>query len=668
MAIVEIKRADLLVHSSVENEVAAEVQRLGFCEAIPLVKEEEENQASCVAMARLYDERLSDAKFILRFLEPYYHGKEDKIAWLLGERPKKSWEELASSERELAIEDLAQHLHSIERKVTELRSELSNLQAVKNLLRLFIGFPYPLSILSGTDRLNSLVVTITIERIPSLLDLLKNNLDPKLCEWFIAPPKDKDKETIVVLLYLKELEPSVIKIGEQCKLSRIDLPHEFGGKAEEEIASIDEREKRLLGAKEDIEREIQKKAEDYVPTVRELYDYYSTLKTRYEALSEGKHTDQTSLLSFWVPASCLEIFKEKLSQWGDMIALKICDPLPDEDPPIILINPLLIKPFEPLTALYGLPTYKGIDPTPHMSPFFFLFFGFCLGDGLYGIILASLSAYLLLRYKIRSGLRRFLALFLLSGLSSMMIGALTGSWAGNTIDVFGFLKPLKPLKDAIMIGDMMNDLLFFLGIALALGIVQILYGLSIAFVDTWRKGDRLGAVSDKGSWVFLILGLLLLVGEATGYLAATFGTIGKILAAAGAITIVATQGRSRKNPVTKILVGLLSLYNITSYLGDTLSYSRLLALGMSSAVVAMIINTLSSMLSGIPFIGPILGVCLFIAGHVFSLAVNALGAFVHSLRLQYVEFFSKFYSSGGRTFRPFCYDTRYVLLADEKIK
>lgn len=153
-----------------------------------------------------------------------------------------------------------------------------------------------------------------------------------------------------------------------------------------------------------------------------------------------------------------------------------------------------------------------------------------------------------------------------------------------------------------------------------------------------------------------------------GYLGGALGIAGKLLAIAGAITIVATQGRSRKNPLVKTLVGLISLYNITSYLGDTLSYSRLLALGMASAVVGMIINTLSGLLSGIPLVGPILGVCLFIMGHIFSLAVNTLGAFVHSLRLQYVEFFSKFYSASGRPFRPLCYEMRYISLVDEEIK
>jgi V/A-type H+-transporting ATPase subunit I len=648
MAIVELKHVDLLVHSSVENEVAAEIQRLGFCEPISLIGEED--RSSHTSKVRLYDEKLSDVRFILRFLEPYYQGKEDKIAWLLGERPKRRWEELVGSENQLALQDLSQRLRSIERRMTELRSELSNLQAQKAMLKRLNGFPYPLAIISGTDTLSAQIGTIAVEDIPPLLDLLKSRLDPQKCEWFIAPPQGKDKDTLVVILYLKELEPSVAEISEKCKLSSVELPRELKGKVENEIRGIDEKEEKLLSEREGLELEIQNAAERYIPAVRELHDYYTTLKDRYQALSEGRHSDQTSFLSFWVPLPCIDLFKQKLARWSDMMEMGIYDPLPDEEPPIILTNPRLIQPFEPLTALYGLPAYGGVDPTPHMSPYFCLFFGFCLGDGVYGIALALLSTYALLRYDVKGGLKRFLTLFLLCGLSSVVIGALTGSWAGNAIDAFSILRPLKPLKDAVMIGDPTSDPLSFLAVALALGIVQILYGLSLAFVDGWRKG------------------LLLWGGEAMGYLGGALGIAGKLLAITGAITIVATQGRTRKNPLVKTLVGLISLYNITSYLGDTLSYSRLLALGMASAVVGMIINTLSGLLSGIPLVGPILGVCLFIMGHIFSLAVNALGAFVHSLRLQYVEFFSKFYSASGRPFRPLCYEMRYISLVDEEVK
>ena len=139
--------------------------------------------------------------------------------------------------------------------------------------------------------------------------------------------------------------------------------------------------------------------------------------------------------------------------------------------------------------------------------------------------------------------------------------------------------------------------------------------------------------------------------------------VGKWMAIAGAVILVLTQGREKKGIFSKLISGCLSLYNVTSYLGDVLSYSRLLALGLVGGAVAMIINLMSSLCGGTAYVGWILALLIFFGGHVFSMVINILGAFVHPLRLQYVEFFGKFYSSGGAPFTPFRYKTDYVNVA-----
>jgi V/A-type H+-transporting ATPase subunit I len=141
--------------------------------------------------------------------------------------------------------------------------------------------------------------------------------------------------------------------------------------------------------------------------------------------------------------------------------------------------------------------------------------------------------------------------------------------------------------------------------------------------------------------------------------------LGKLVTAAGAITLVATQGRDKDGMIQKAISGLLSLYNVTAYLGDVLSYSRLLALGLATSAIAMIINMLAGLSSTIPYVGWLIAIVIFLGGHLFSVAVNVLGAFVHSLRLQYVEFFSKFYAGGGRLFEPLRYNTKYVAISEE---
>jgi V/A-type H+-transporting ATPase subunit I len=212
----------------------------------------------------------------------------------------------------------------------------------------------------------------------------------------------------------------------------------------------------------------------------------------------------------------------------------------------------------------------------------------------------------------------------------------------------------------------MSDPITFLGISLALGVVQILFGLSIAFWDSLRKKDYMAAFGDNGGWISLLIGLLLLGGVKSGFLGGAAGLLGKILSILGAAVLVATQGREKTGLFRRLLSGVLSLYNITSYLGDILSYSRLLALGLATSAIAMIVNTLTNLVLSIPFVGWILSIVIFVGGHLFSVVVNTLGAFIHSLRLQYVEFFSKFYSGGGRIFQPLEYRTRYVKIVGSK--
>jgi len=162
-----------------------------------------------------------------------------------------------------------------------------------------------------------------------------------------------------------------------------------------------------------------------------------------------------------------------------------------------------------------------------------------------------------------------------------------------------------------------------------------------------RDGHPLDALFDVGFWYMFIIGLiLLLLGNMIG-----LGTVGKYLSIIAAVGLVLTQGRSKKGIVSKLISGVLSLYGITGYLSDVLSYSRLLALGLASGVISSVLSILGSM-GGDGIVGIILFIVVMIFGHVFNFAINALGSFVHAARLQYVEFFGKFYEGGGEAFNP----------------
>ena len=233
------------------------------------------------------------------------------------------------------------------------------------------------------------------------------------------------------------------------------------------------------------------------------------------------------------------------------------------------------------------------------------------------------------------------------------------------MDAFPFLRFLKPAKDALQILDPMNDPMTFLAISLALGFLQLIFGLLVGMADSLRRKDYMGAFADKGGWILFLVGLVFFGGTSSGILPSSLSGFSKVVAAAGALVLVATQGRGKPTLFGRLLSGVLSLYNVTAYLGDTLSYSRLLALGLSSAAIGMIVNLLCTLVVGVPYVGIPLAVLIFVGGHIFSIAVNILGAFIHSLRLQYVEFFSKFYEANGRPFAPFRCETQFVRLAEK---
>ena len=204
-----------------------------------------------------------------------------------------------------------------------------------------------------------------------------------------------------------------------------------------------------------------------------------------------------------------------------------------------------------------------------------------------------------------------------------------------------FLPFLVPVQQALMLVDPMTNPMQVLGISLLLGVVHLMFGLLIAAYDKLRTGQYLDAIGNDLSWVLFIVGLCLFGTAGGGMLPAFLALLGKAMAIAGAVVIFLYAGREKKGILSKALSGFLALYGSTSYLGDILSYSRLLALGFGSAVIGMIINLLGGMSAGIPYVGWLVAITVIVGGHLFSILVNILGTFVHPLRLQYVEFFGK---------------------------
>jgi len=273
-----------------------------------------------------------------------------------------------------------------------------------------------------------------------------------------------------------------------------------------------------------------------------------------------------------------------------------------------------------------------------MAPFFFLFVGLCVSEAGYGLLVALLSLLLIKFAKPKRGLLQFLKLFTLLGISTAVLGALIGGW-------FGF--PLRSL----MVLDPLQDPLSFLILALVLGFAQVWFGTLLNLINGIKNKLYLESIFAQGGWLLLLPTLVI-------YLQ-TKQSIWGILSLAGAAGIVFFGSPSR-NPFARFFGGLYSLYGISRYLADVLSYSRLLALGLATSVIAMVVNTLCQTALGVPWVGWLLAALIFIGGHLFNLGISFLGGFVHSMRLQFVEFFSKFFKSGGKPFKAFELESKFV--------
>jgi V/A-type H+-transporting ATPase subunit I len=672
MAVTKVKKVRILSHHEALDQVVAEIQKLGCCEIIG--RDDGGGKAGELAVSPSdrsrergsldLDSSLSDVRFLLRFLEPLYKEEGGKLERMLGPKPPVSFSDLSLLKNSTDISMINSEARAIERQLAETRSELAQISNKFLLLGSIKGFTLPMWMISrGTGKVMGVMGTVSSSQASELEGDFWSVVEGE-GDIFIAPASEKQPETSAVLVFSRSRETAVMESAAKNGFSRVECPQGLEMTPGEEMERLEKLQAELEKRAEEAEENASRLALNWVPTVRKLNDFLNVSIARRDAAESGESTTMVSILRFWVPADRIGDVEKALMPYSGLIDVLAEDPAPGDNLPILLDNPVWARPFAPLTKLYGMPSYKGIDPTILMAPFFFLFFGMCLGDGGYGLVMGAFFLFALVRYKLSGDTKNFFVLLLLGSVSTIIVGAVTGSWLGDMVDAFGIFSFIRPLKESVVLLRPMSDPITFLGISLALGVIQILFGILIAMWDAFRRGDMVAALGDQGGWFMLIVGILVWGAASTGIGGAGVMLTGKGLAALGALTLVATQGRDKPGVIRKAVFGVLSLYNVTSYLGDVLSYSRLLALGLATSAIAMIVNTLTNLVSGIPYVGWVLAALIFFGGHLFSVVVNVLGAFIHSLRLQYVEFFSKFYSGGGRIFSPLKFETKYTNITD----
>ena len=393
---------------------------------------------------------------------------------------------------------------------------------------------------------------------------------------------------------------------------------------------------------------------------------------KYHMIDRLQQSKHTFVFSGFVPAAAAQPLCGELEACG--AAAELSEPEETDTVPVLLKNNRFAEPVETVLESYSMPGKGEIDPTPVMAIFYYVLFGMMLSDAAYGLIMVIACGLCLLKFKgMEPGMRRSLRMFFFCGISTTFWGFLYGSFFGDVVSAFsktflGNEVVLGPLWFA-PVDDPMRMLLF----SMLVGIIQIFTGLALCAYQLIRQKRIKDMIYDVVFWYLLVGGLIFALLSSDIFaqisksdkLPGIVGAIGGVCAAIGAIGILLTGGRESKNPVKRLLKGAYALYNVTGYLGDILSYSRLLALGLATGVIAEVINSMAVMIGG-GVVGFIAFVIIFVFGHTVNIGINLLGAYVHTNRLQFVEFFGKFYSGDGRKFTPFADHTKYFKIREEK--
>ncbi|MFA9398825.1 MAG: V-type ATP synthase subunit I, partial [Clostridiaceae bacterium] len=564
---------------------------------------------------------VSKLKYSLDFINKYY---PEKTSLFIG-KLELTQDEFNNKLNNISCEDSYKKLRQIDKDINEIKLFQNKITNITQSLDPYLNFNAPFELLNENGSMEKNLGTIVTNDI----DLTLNELHKQNKDFYIQVINQIKDCFYIMVMYFKEDKEEVISSLKkfnysEVKFNSLKTPVQYKDELENEY------------------KEYETKFQDKVKEVEELLENRAYLKAQYDYLLNeiekkkailliGK-TDKVMYFEGWVPSETTSDFEETITNITKDYYVSYRDPEDEDDIPVAVKNNKFVEPFEIITDSYSLPNYKEVDPNIFVAPFYILFFGIMLGDVGYGGLLTLGCLFLLKFTKIDDSARKFVKMLLYSALSSTFFGAIFGGYFGDAL----------PIKAAWFnpIDEPMNLLI----LSIIIGVVHIFLGMGIKFYELVREGKVLDAIFDIGFWYFVIIGAILmaLLPEII---------IGKYMLIIGAIGLVLTAGRAEKNIFMKAIKGVLSLYGITAYLGDILSYSRIFALGLSTGLIGVVFNTLIRLMSG-NVVGIIFGAVLFVLGHVFNLAISGLGAYVHSSRLQYLEFFGKFYKGEGRAFKP----------------
>ena len=644
MAIEKMKKLRMMAVRGQKEELLRELLLLGCVEVSepesdalePEVRDHLSKEGSELLRYRGEHSRLVQA---VELLGKYAPAKKP----LLSAKPETDSDAILDDSTLPQMLETADEIIGRDERIRRITAEESRMRGQIESLSPWLELDYPLAC-PGTEK-----CSVVLGGIPAAIDIgsAEAALNDAVEEAaLVRVDSDKDQHYLA-LIALKEELPAAL-----------DSLREFGfaiasfsgmdGTAKECTERLNGELKRLAGEKEAAAKEIW----DQRVHREELELSADRLNAKIacaEAEDRMYGMDSTIVLQGWALAKKVPELEKCLEKYD--CAWELSDPDPEEYPdvPVKLTNNKITNGLNMVTNMYSLPAYDGVDPNPLMAPFFILFYGLMMADMGYGLLMIIAAVVAMKKIKPRAGTLSFCQLLLWGGISTFVMGFLTGGFFGDALAQIGKIlgKP-DGWGELWCLFNPMNDSMMVLIGAMVLGLIHLNTGMVISVVEKVKKGDAESAIWEEGSLWVILIGIIFMVLD--------IGSIAGVplVLVLGCLMLFYGGSREAKG-FGKVTSVFSTLYNtLTGWFGDILSYSRIMALMLAGSVIATVFNTIGGIANNL-----VLFIIVFIIGHALNFALNLLGCYVHDLRLQCLEYFGKFYKDGGKAFDPLAINTKY---------